>query len=193
MVARAMGIHVTQTDLDGVVIIEPDVFRDARGFFFETFQKARYAEHGITCDFVQDNHSQSRRGVLRGLHYQDMTAPMAKLVRCSAGSILDVAVDLRLGAPTFGRWVAVELSAVNAYQLFIPVGFGHGFVALSDIAEIQYKCSGYYAPNAEGAVIWNDPEIGIDWPISDPLVSARDQAAISLAQYRERPAFVFEG
>lgn len=184
-----MAIRVTPTELHEVLIVEPDLFRDERGFFLETFHRRRYAEHGIDCDFVQDNHSQSRRGVLRGIHFQDRTAPMAKLVRCSRGSILDVAVDLRADSPSFGRWVAVELSDENGRQLFVPVGFGHAFLTLSDVAEVQYKCSGYYAPAAEGVVRWNDAEIGIAWPIADPIVSARDQQGRSLAEYRERPAF----
>ena len=187
-----MGIRVIHTELDGVLIVEPDIFCDERGFFLESYHHARYAEHGIPSVFVQDNHSQSRRGVLRGLHYQGLSAPMAKLVRCSHGALLDVVVDLRLGAPSFGRWLAVELSATNARQLLVPVGFGHGFLTLSEVAEIQYKCSDYYNPAAEGAVRWDDPELAVVWPISDPLVSARDQAALSLAQYREQPAFVYQ-
>ncbi|MFV9504570.1 MAG: dTDP-4-dehydrorhamnose 3,5-epimerase [Oscillochloridaceae bacterium umkhey_bin13] len=188
-----MAIRVIPTALDGVVIVEPDVFRDERGFFLEAYHKQRYVEQGISCTFVQDNHSQSRQGVLRGLHYQDLSAPMAKLVRCSRGAILDVAVDLRVGAPTFGQWVAVELSEANARQLLVPVGFGHGFLTLSDVAEVQYKCSGYYTPAAEGAVRWDDPTIGITWPIQNPLVSAKDRVAQSLAQYREQPAFIYKG
>jgi dTDP-4-dehydrorhamnose 3,5-epimerase len=186
-----MAFRFTQTKLDGVVIIELDRFRDERGFFLETYHQAQYAEGGITCTFVQDNHSQSGQGVLRGLHYQDMSAPMAKLVRCTYGAILDVAVDLRVGSPTFGQWVGVELSAENALQLLVPVGFGHGFLTLSAIAEVQYKCSGYYQRAAEGAVRWDDPEIGIAWPIAQPTTSERDRQAMSLAAYRERPAFVW--
>jgi dTDP-4-dehydrorhamnose 3,5-epimerase len=186
-----MAIRVIPTELEGVLIIEPELFRDERGFFQETYQQRRYAEHGIDYEFVQDNHSQSRRGVLRGLHYQDRSAPMAKLVRCSRGAILDVVVDLRVGAPSFGRWVAVELSDENVRQLFVPIGFGHGFLTLSDVAEIQYKCSGYYTPAAEGVVRWDDPELAVAWPISEPLVSPRDRQGRSLAEYCERPAFVF--
>lgn len=184
-------MRVLTTELDGVLIVEPTIFRDERGFFLESYHQGRYAEHGIDVTFVQDNHSLSRAGVLRGLHYQDLSAPMAKLVRCSRGAILDVAVDLRAGSPTFGRWVAVELSDENARQLYVPVGFGHGFLTLSEVAEVQYKCSGFYAPAAEGAVRWDDPEIGIAWPVADPVISAKDQVARSLAEYRERPAFVY--
>jgi len=145
----------------------------------------------VTDEFVQDNHSRSAHGVLRGIHYQDMSAPMAKLVRCTLGRILDVAVDLRAGSPTFGRWWAAELSADNRRQLLVPVGFGHAFLTLSDIAEVQYKCSGYYTPAAEGAIAWNDPEVAIDWPIKDPTVSAKDRGAPTLEAYRTSPAFSY--
>lgn len=144
-------------------------------------------------EFVQDNHSRSARGVLRGIHYQDMSAPMAKLVRCSLGEILDVAVDLRAGSPSFGRWFGVRLSADNMRQLFVPVGFGHAFLSLSEVAEVQYKCSGYYNAAAENGVAWNDADIGIDWPVAQPLVSARDAAAQSFRTYAERPAFRYPG
>lgn len=186
-----MAIRVIPTELEGVLIVEPELFRDERGFFQETYHQRRYAEHGIACEFVQDNHSQSRQGVLRGLHYQDRSAPMAKLVRCTRGAILDVVVDLRVGAPSFGSWVAVELSDENARQLFVPVGFGHGFLTRSEVAEIQYKCSGYYTPAAEGVVRWDDPALAVAWPIAEPLVSPRDRQGRSLAEYCERPAFVY--
>ena len=172
-------------------MIEPDVFRDDRGFFFESYHKRRFAELGVTEEFVQDNHSRSMYGVLRGIHYQDMSAPMAKLVRCTLGRILDVAVDLRAGSPTFGRWSAAELSADNLRQLLVPVGFGHAFLTLSEVAEVQYKCSGLYTPGAEGAIVWNDPELAIDWPIKDPVVSAKDRGAPSLQSYRKSPAFSY--
>jgi dTDP-4-dehydrorhamnose 3,5-epimerase len=133
------------------------------------------------------------RGVLRGLHYQDMRAPVAKLVRCTAGRIFDVVVDLRLGSPTFGRWVGVELSAEDKRQIFAPVGFAHGFQALADGTEVQYKQTGFYTPQAEGTVAWNDPELAIAWPLGDPVLSARDARAMSLREYRERPAFVYAG
>ena len=147
---------------------------------------------GVTDEFVQDNHSRSAKGVLRGIHYQDMSAPMAKLVRCTVGRILDVAVDLRADSPTYGKWWASELNDQNMHQLLVPVGFGHAFVTLSDVAEVQYKCSGYYTPSSEGAVAWNDPELAIDWPITSPTVSAKDQQAQSFAAYRQRPAFRYE-
>lgn len=184
-----MEIRVVPTRLDGVVVIETEFARDERGFFIESYHKRRYAEHGIADEFVQDNHSRSARNVLRGLHYQDLTAPMAKLVRCVAGAIFDVAVDLRAGSPTFGQWVGVELTAENKRQLLAPVGFAHGFVALTEGAEVVYKCSGYYAPAAEGVLAWDDPEVGVAWPVGDPILSGRDRAGISLARYRENPAF----
>jgi len=180
---------VRRTPLEGVVVIMPTVHRDARGFFVESYRKQEYAEQGIPDEFVQDNHSRSAGGVLRGIHYQDLSAPMSKLVRCTAGSILDVAVDLRLGSPTFGRWVAEELNAENMYQLFVPVGFGHAFLTLSDSADVQYKCGGYYAAAAEGGVAWNDSQIGIKWPIASPTLSDKDRKAQSLAEYARHPAF----
>ena len=186
-----MDMHVTPTKLDGVVVIDHDFFRDERGFFIENYHRQRFAEHGIDYEFVQDNHSRSGAKVLRGLHYQDATAPMGKLVRCTAGRVLDVAVDIRAGSPTFGQWVAVELSADNMRQIMVPPGFAHGFVTLSDCAEVQYKCTGFYAQAAEGGLLWNDPDIGIEWPIPDPVLSQRDQNGTRLAQYLERPAFVY--
>lgn len=140
---------------------------------------------------MQDNHSRSARGVLRGIHYQDMTAPMGKLVRCTAGRILDVAVDLRAGSPTFGKWFATELSDDTQRQLLVPVGFGHAFLTLTDSADVQYKCTGYYARQAEGALRWNDPDLKIDWPIRDPIVSQKDEHAPTLKEYLARPAFQY--
>ena len=179
------------TSLDGVLLLEPSVHRDGRGFFLESYNKRDFSELGIADEFVQDNHSRSAEGVLRGIHYQDLSAPMAKLVRCPAGRILDVAVDLRLGSPTFGKWYAAELTGDNMRQLLVPVGFGHAFLTLSASADVQYKCGGYYAPGAEGVVSWNDPEIAIEWPIKNPVVSDRDRAGKSLIAYRQDPAFRF--
>jgi dTDP-4-dehydrorhamnose 3,5-epimerase len=184
-----MEIRALPTALDGVVIIETAFVQDERGFFIETYHQENYVAQGLIGEFVQDNHSRSARGVLRGIHYQDMTAPMIKLVRCTAGALLDVAVDLRVGSPTFGQSVMVELTAENKKQLWVPVGFGHAFVALADGTEIQYKCSNYYAPASEGAIAWNDPDLAIDWPIADPLLSARDRAAMRLKDYLAKPAF----
>ena len=182
---------MTPTKLAGVVLIDTDYFRDGRGFFIEAYHRARYAEHGIDVDFVQDNHSRSARGVLRGIHWQDMTAPMGKLVRCSAGSVYDVVVDLRIGSPTLGQWIGVELSAESMRQVWIPPGFGHAFLTLSDSAEVQYKCTGYYTPSAEGAMRWDDRDLAIDWPLQDVQVSARDGAAMTLQEYLQKPSFTF--
>ena len=186
-----MGLRVVPTRLLDVLVIETDSHQDERGFFLESYHKARYAEHGIKDEFVQDNHSGSRRGVLRGFHYQDDSAPMSKLVRCLSGEILDVAVDLRVGSPTFGRWAGVELSAANRRQVLVPHGFGHAFLTLTEDAEVLYKCTGFYSPAAEGTVAWNDPDIGVEWPIARPLLSPRDERGMSLRQYLQRPAFVY--
>ena len=184
-----MDIHVTKTKLEGVLLIDTDFFRDERGFFMEVYHEQRFREHGLPTNFVQDNHSRSARKVLRGFHYQDTTAPMGKLVRCTAGAILDVAVDLRVGSPTFGQWVSVELTEDNMRQIWVPPDFGHAFATLSEFAEVQYKCTGMYTPPSEGTVSWNDPEIGVDWPFDDPVLSGRDQNGMSLKQYLEKPAF----
>ncbi|MBB5204343.1 dTDP-4-dehydrorhamnose 3,5-epimerase [Inhella inkyongensis] len=158
-------MNVIETALPGVLILEPRVFGDARGFFTESWNEARFnAAVGSSVRFVQDNHSRSSRGVLRGLHFQRAPHAQGKLVRCVAGSVLDVAVDLRAGSPSFGRWVGVELSADNHRQLWIPAGFGHGFLTLSDSADFLYKTTDYYAPECEGVVRWDDPDIGIAWP-----------------------------
>ena len=186
-----MEVRVIPTELDGVVIVETAFVQDERGFLIETYHRRHYAEQGIDFEFVQENHSKSARNVVRGLHYQDLTAPMAKLVRCTLGAIYDVAVDLRVGSPTFGRWVGVELTAENKRQLLVPVGFGHGFAALTEGAELQYKLSGYYTPSAEGAVAWDDPDLAIDWPVRDPILSQRDRSARSLRDYLANPAFRF--
>lgn len=188
-----MNIEVRPTVLPDVLVVDTECFEDERGFFIESYHRQRYADCGIADEFVQDNHSRSRRGVLRGFHYQDESAPMGKLVRCIAGAILDVAVDLRAGSPTLGRWVAVELTADNRRQLMVPSGFGHAFLALSDVAEVLYKCTGYYCPSAEGGVVWNDPEIGVEWPISDPILSPRDRNQVSFREYLRRPAFRYLG
>ena len=180
---------VSKTGLEGVLVIDTEFFRDERGFFVEAYHRQRYQEHGISCTFVQDNHSRSARDVLRGFHYQDMTAPMVKLIRCTVGAILDVALDLRVGSPTFGRWEAVELSAENMRQLLVPVGFGHAFLTRSEFAEVQYKCSSYYAPSTEGTIAWNDPDVAMNWPVSSPILSKRDTKGMSLRMYLENPAF----
>jgi dTDP-4-dehydrorhamnose 3,5-epimerase len=188
-----MGIRVITTKLEGVFVIAPDIIRDDRGFFLESYNRRVFEQHGITHRFVQDNHSRSAQRVLRGIHFQGAPAPQVKLVRCTAGRILDVAVDLRAGSPTFGQWVAEELSADNMRQLLVPVGFGHAFATLSEFAEVQYKCTDYYVPAAEGSVMWNDPELGIPWPFAEPILSGKDQQAKSLQAYLKSPAFVYTG
>jgi dTDP-4-dehydrorhamnose 3,5-epimerase len=186
-----MRINLITTTLPDLFIVETNPVQDERGFFLESYQRRSFAEVGLDATFVQDNHSRSRAGVLRGLHYQDMTASMTKLVRCTRGAIFDVAVDLRWGSPTFGCWFGVELSESNFRQLYVPVGFAHGFLVLSDVADLQYKCSNYYAPAAEGAVRWDDPALGIDWPLTQPVLSQRDRQAKTWAEYCQSPAFSY--
>jgi dTDP-4-dehydrorhamnose 3,5-epimerase len=180
---------ITPTRLEDVRLVRIDYYRDERGFFLENWTRRAFQEAGLGVDFVQDNHSRSHQGVLRGMHYQDLSAPMGKLVRCTVGSIFDVAVDMRVGSPTFGRWVGCELSEDNLDQLWVPPGFAHGFQVLSGSADVHYKCSGYYAPAAEGTLAWNDGEVGVAWPLADPRVSERDGRGMSLEEYRRRPAF----
>lgn len=168
-------MKVIPTELGGVLIIEPNVYEDERGFFLETYHASRYAEAGLPQRFVQDNHSRSVSGTLRGLHYQ-LKHPQGKLVRCVRGAIYDVAVDIRRSSPTFGKWVGAELSETNKRQLYVPPGFAHGYCVPAVLSEIEYKCTDYYHPDDEHGVIWNDAVIGIIWPISAPLLSARDAA-----------------
>ena len=161
-------MNVVKTKLHDCLIIEPKVFGDERGFFLETFQAERYAEFvGITLPFVQDNHSHSSKGVLRGLHYQK-TKPQGKLVRVVSGEVYDVALDIRQGSPTFGQWEGVILSETNKKQFWVPPGFAHGFLVISDTADFEYKCTDYYDPADEGSVLWNDPDLGIPWPTATP-------------------------
>lgn len=167
-------MKATELEIAGVYLLEPKVFRDERGFFLETFHKERYREAGIDVDFVQDNLSRSTRGVLRGLHLQNPVA-QAKLVRVPLGRVFDVAVDLRLGSPTFGKWVGRELSDENQHQLYVPVGCAHGFCVLSEVALFSYKCSDVYSPTTQFGVAYDDPEIGIEWPVSDPILSPKDR------------------
>ena len=169
-------MKVTETDLPGVLLIEPDVFADDRGYFLETFRAERYAAAGIVGPFVQDNLSLSQRGVLRGLHFQNPTA-QAKLIFVAQGEIHDVAVDVRAGSPTFGRWAGARLSGDNRCQFYIPEGFAHGFCALSDMARVVYKCTDRYDPAAELSVLWNDPDLAIAWPVESPMLSPKDAAA----------------
>ncbi len=169
-------MNVIQTELPGVLILEPKRFGDDRGFFMEMFHAKRYAEAGITGPFVQDNFSRSVKGTLRGLHFQEPHA-QGKLVQALAGAVYDVAVDIRRGSPTFGKWVGVELSADNRRQLWVPAGFAHGFCVVSESADFHYKCTDFYAPGAERCIAWNDPDLGIPWPVSSPLLSPKDSAA----------------
>lgn len=174
-------MKVIETKLKDCVIIEPKVFGDERGFFLETFQTERYAaQAGIILPFVQDNHSRSVRGVLRGLHFQ-INKPQGKLIRVVKGEVYDVAVDIRQGSPTFGQWEVVILSEENKTQLWVPPGFAHGFVVLSDTADFEYKCTDYYDPSDEGSILWNDPELNIPWPIDNPKLSEKDANAKKLA------------
>jgi dTDP-4-dehydrorhamnose 3,5-epimerase len=166
-------MRVLQTDLSGILLIEPRFFRDERGFFLESFQVSRYREAGIVEDFVQDNHSRSVKGVLRGLHFT-VKRPQAQIVTVMHGCIFDAVVDLRPGSATFGRWVGVELSDEGPRQLYMAPGFAHGFCVLSEFADLHYKVSHLYDADDEGGLLWNDPDVGIRWPIGDPLVSARD-------------------
>ena len=176
-------MKVVETNIPDVLIIEPKVFGDARGFFYESFNAAAFeAATGVTRSFVQDSHSKSQRGVLRGLHYQ-IHPPQGKLVRVVAGEVFDVAVDLRRSSPSFGRWTGVHLSADNQRQLWIPEGFAHGFLVLSETAEFLYKTTDYYAPEHERSLLWNDPELGIEWPIDEsPQLSAKDIAGKRLRE-----------
>jgi dTDP-4-dehydrorhamnose 3,5-epimerase len=177
-------MKISHSKLKGCVIIEPRVFGDERGFFLETFQAVRYEqEAGIDLPFVQDNHSRSARGVLRGLHFQK-TKPQGKLVRVVRGEVYDVAVDIREGSATFGEWEGVTLSEDNKKQLWVPPGFAHGFVVLSDTADFEYKCTDYYDPSDEGCILWSDPDLDISWPITNPVLSTKDKSAKRLVDLR---------
>ncbi len=176
-------MNVTSTALPGVLIVKPTVFRDARGFFLESFNASRFAEHGLPSTFVQDNWSRSARGVLRGLHYQ-LCQPQGKLVTVTRGQIFDVSVDIRRGSPTFGRWVGVTLSEDRPQCVYIPPGFAHGFCTLSDIADVVYKCTELYAAHDDRGVLWSDPGIGIEWPLPNPILSAKDQSHAPLDEAR---------
>jgi dTDP-4-dehydrorhamnose 3,5-epimerase len=166
-------MNVIQTDLPGVLIIEPRVFPDGRGYFFETYQQKRYNEYGIKDEFVQDNLSYSMKNTLRGLHFQNPHS-QTKLVQVLEGEVFDVAVDVQADSPSFGKWVGVILSAENKKQLYIPKGFAHGFCVLSDTALFSYKCDDFYAPDCEAGILWSDPDLGIEWPVENPLLSAKD-------------------
>jgi dTDP-4-dehydrorhamnose 3,5-epimerase len=173
-----------ETTLDGLVLLEPAVHGDERGFFVETFRENSWSQAGVEVDFIQDNQSRSRRGTLRGMHFQ--TSPgQAKLIRCARGAILDVAVDLRRASPTFGQWEAVELDDESMRQLFVPVGFAHGFCVLSEVADVTYKCSNYFDAATEAGIAFDDPDVGIEWPDLELVVSERDRSAPHLAEIAE--------
>jgi dTDP-4-dehydrorhamnose 3,5-epimerase len=177
-------VNVIETNLPGVLVVEPKVFGDERGFFMESWNGRRYEEAGLTGRFVQDNLSYSAHGVLRGLHFQN-PQPQGKLVSVLRGEVFDVAVDIRVGSPTFGRWTGATLSAENKRQFYVPEDFAHGFVVTSEVALFFYKCTDYYAPSSEKVVLWNDPDIGIEWPIDTPTLSERDRAAPPLREIPE--------
>jgi dTDP-4-dehydrorhamnose 3,5-epimerase len=182
-------VRIIQAAIPDVLVIEPDVHRDSRGFFVETYHAERYRAHGIDVTFVQDNYSRSLGGTLRGLHLQ-ARRPQAKLIRVTSGAIFDVAVDVRRGSPTFAKWVAVQITADNFRQCFVPAGFAHGFLVLSPEADVEYKCSAVYDPESEVGIAWNDPTIGIEWPIDNPVLSDRDRTLPLLAAQLDRlPVF----
>ena len=175
-------MNIIETDIEGVLIIEPRVFGDERGFFMETWNEGAFKEAGLDLTFVQDNHSRSQKGVLRGLHFQN-PGPQGKLVRVTNGAVFDVAVDLREGSPTFGKWAGVELSAENKRMFWVPEGLAHGFLTLADDTDFLYKCTAPYAPGSEHTLAWNDPGVGIDWPVAnlDPIISEKDAKGLSLS------------
>ena len=181
-----MRLTIESKHLDGIAVIVPQVFQDDRGFFLEAFRKDQFLEMGLPGEFVQDNHSRSARGVLRGLHFQ-WDPPMGKLMRVTVGSAFLVAVDIRKGSPTLGRWFGLEVSAEDKKQVWAPAGFARGFCVLSDYAEIQYKCTGIYNSGGESGIRWNDPAIGIPWPIQDPVLSGKDESAQLLADWLQHP------
>lgn len=180
-----MPLRFIETSLPGVVLIEPQVFKDARGFFLETFHQGKYVQGAISRTFVQDNHSHSQQGTLRGLHYQIRHA-QGKLVYVVTGEIFDVAVDIRRGSPAFGKWVGAHLSAENKLQIYVPEGFAHGFCVLSERADVIYKCTDFYSPEDECGIFWADPTIGINWPVEIPVISEKDSRNPRLADVPER-------
>ena len=185
-------MKVEATSLEGVLIIEPHLFQDSRGFFMETYQQKKYSEMGIDRTFVQDNLSHSVRGSLRGLHYQ-LPRAQAKLILAVEGTIFDVAVDIRRGSPTFGQWIGTYLSDENHRQMFVPEGFAHGFCVLSKTADVFYKCSDFYAPDDEGGILWSDPDLGIQWPHTNPLLSPKDSRYPCLQEVPPERLPIYEG
>lgn len=181
-----MELTIESLHLKDAVVIVPEVFKDSRGFFMETFREDQFRQHGLPTHFVQDNHSRSAKGVVRGLHFQ-WEPPMGKLMRVTFGSAFLVAVDIRKNSPTVGRWVGVEASAENRRQVWAPAGFARGFCVLSEAAEIQYKCTGIYNNKGESGILWNDPAIAVEWPVREPILSDKDRNAQTLAQWLARP------
>ena len=181
-----MEFKVEQTGIRDLVVITPDIFQDDRGFFTESYRKDKFSEFGLDVEFVQDNHSRSAKNVVRGLHFQ-WEPPMGKLMRVTHGAAFLVAVDIRIGSPSFGKWVGVEASVENRKQVYAPAGFARGFCVLSEFAEIQYKCTGIYSNKAESGVLWNDPAIGIKWPVKEPVLSKKDETAQTLDQWLSKP------
>jgi dTDP-4-dehydrorhamnose 3,5-epimerase len=180
-----MQLKIESKHLNGVIVVTPEVYQDDRGFFMETFRTDQFKELGLPTDFVQDNHSRSIKNVLRGLHFQ-WEPPMGKLMRVTIGTAYLVAVDIRKGSPTLGKWLGIEASAENRKMVWAPAGFARGFCVLSDVAEIQYKCTGLYSNKAESGILWNDSKINIEWPIKNPILSAKDEKAQTLEQWLER-------
>jgi len=180
-----MKINIVSKALEDVVVLKPEIFQDSRGFFMETFRSDQFQELGLPWQFVQDNHSRSTKGVVRGLHFQ-WDPPMGKLMRVTIGAAFLVAVDLRKGSPTLGQWSGIEASAENRLEVWAPAGFARGFCVLSEVAEIQYKCTGLYSSKAESSVRWDDPDIGVQWPISNPFLSDKDRNAQTLKQWLAR-------
>ncbi len=181
-----MQMSIESKHLNGIVVLQPEVFEDERGFFLEAFRADQFKELGLPHEFVQDNHSRSAKGVLRGLHFQ-WEPPMGKLMRVTIGTAFLVAVDIRKGSPTLGQWFGIEVSAENKKQVYAPAGFARGFCVLSDVAELQYKCTGIYNNKGESGILWNDPEIGVEWPVKNPILSQKDAIAKPLAQWLETP------
>jgi len=181
-----LPVKIESTHLDGVIVFEPTVFEDDRGFFLETFRGDQFTELGLPADFPQDNQSHSSRGVIRGLHFQ-WEPPMGKVMRVTSGTAWLVAVDIRPGSPHLGQWYGREVSAENRLQIWAPAGFARGFCVLSAAADVQYKCTGIYNPRCESGIRWNDPQIGVEWPIPQPLLSAKDAEAQTLAEWLDRP------
>lgn len=184
-------MQFVRTDIPEVIVIKPRVYSDQRGFFAESYRKSLFRENGIDNDFVQDNLSRSTRGTIRGLHYQ-LINPQAKLVSVTRGRVLDVVVDVRKGSPTFGRYVTEELTSDNKWMLYVPEGFAHGFCVLSDEADFYYKCSDYYNPDGERGIAWNDPDIGIEWPVAEPVLSERDSRLPRLNEMDDRDLPIYQ-